>query len=325
MLRGRTGHQVAAPGRLPCRAALPLHGLFGGGAAARDNADDLPVVVDIDGGAVHATGHGQQPVIPPLPQEGAPVAVVVVRGPDDLAISTLLSDGPIRRRAGDPRFSRWPVRDPDCNNDGVSSTVQRYVLIGRRRRREMVLDLARAAVTEAAPEELPLFDRTAGALLRRRGRPAFRHRDVLSSGLELTLHTVTEVALAAASAGAGVFLATGVEQLSAGFWGRLAGRLRRRGRRRAAGDAAAATTVAALSVADLERVRAAASHAARSAGVAEHTATVIAEAIVGRLVLGRGAGAITGPMVPPAGEASAPDGVAGLETPGIGPSPKTDG
>ncbi len=183
--------------------------------------------------------------------------------------------------------------------------MQRYV-IGRRHR-QLVLRLARAAVTEVAPEELALFDRTAGALFRRRGWPAFRHRDVLSSGLELTLHTVTEVALAAASAGAGVFLSTGAEQLSAGFWGRLTGRLRRR---RTSGKAA---TVVALSVADLERVRDAASAAARGAGVAEPTATVIAEAIVGRLVLGGGA------------EAVAADGVVGTDAPSAGPSPKLDG
>jgi hypothetical protein len=104
----------------------------------------------------------------------------------------------------------------------------------RGRDRAAAVDLARRVVADLAPDELPVFELRS----RRHFRPAWTtSKDPLSSGLDITLTSITDAALAAAQGAVGLTLVLLAERVHERTSGRVLTVLRRRFRRTGEDDA----------------------------------------------------------------------------------------
>lgn len=156
-----------------------------------------------------------------------------------------------------------------------------------RAHRGLVIDLARAAVTEVAPEELGLFDRRVRVFFRPRW--AQWGRDPLSSGLGDLLPSLTSAALAGAQTATVLILFRLADVLGERVSGTAGGWLNRLRRRRSArAEPVAAIVAARLGADDLRDVYDAILDTLpmEDAQMRE----LIARAIIGRLVLTRSDG-----------------------------------
>ena len=155
--------------------------------------------------------------------------------------------------------------------------------LGSKAERGLTIETARGVVTSAAADELPLFDRTSRAFFRRAGWRT--GPDIAGSGLDLVWSSVTEAALVASGSAVLVMLSMVAEKLGERLVPGALKRLpwaRRRAQRQAA-VAALATT--AWSPEEVARIHAAALTSARSLGAGQEMAEVLADLIIGRLVV----------------------------------------
>ncbi|MGV9654461.1 hypothetical protein [Streptomyces sp. NPDC003554] len=162
--------------------------------------------------------------------------------------------------------------------------------MGELRERELAIRLARQAVAELAPDELPLFDVTCAAYFadprkagRRRGSD-----DMLGFGVEAAVTAITTGALAASSEVAKIFMAQAAEGAATAVREGAESAVRRlkaRLRGRPEPVAAQVTPMTRSQLADVRRV---AYERVLAVGIPEDTANLVADAVVGRLSIEAG-------------------------------------
>ncbi|MFJ9855787.1 hypothetical protein [Streptomyces sp. NPDC101150] len=151
--------------------------------------------------------------------------------------------------------------------------------------RELVTGLARRAVTELAPDELPLFNATSAAYFAA-PRQATRHRnadDMLGFGLEAAVTLITTGALAAATEVAKILMTQAAEAATTAARESSQSAVRRLMARVARRREPVTAEVAPISGEQLAHVRRVAYERVLAIGVPEDKANLVADAVVGGL------------------------------------------